>query len=72
MAKCILCGSEVDEFRAEFLIEKSRPVKCMGCSGEQPKFCLTTYDHKTAGHLVVVGTNPEQIRLAQRAYRRQR
>jgi hypothetical protein len=69
---CSLCGSEIDESRVEFLQETGRAMKCLACSGERPKVCLTSYDHKTAGHLVIVGTDPEQIRLAKRAYRRER
>ena len=66
------CGAEIPEERLEFLRERQRPLSCVRCSGEQPAVCLVEYGHKTAGSVVVVGTDPEQIRLAQRAYRRAR
>lgn len=69
---CIHCGQELDPGRADFLAENSRPLVCMSCSSERPKVCFVSYDHKTAGHLVVVGNDPEQVRLATRAYKRQR
>jgi hypothetical protein len=69
---CTRCNSDVDPGRAEFLRETGRPVVCMTCSGEQAKVCFISYSHKTAGELVVVGTDPEAIRRAERAYRRAR
>jgi len=69
---CVFCGAEIAPERADFLRDVRRPMKCMSCSGERPKVCFTSYDHKTAGSLVVVGNDPEQIRLAKRAYRRER
>jgi len=70
--KCLRCDQPVADERAEFLLETGRSVTCLGCSGESPKVCFTTYDHKTAGTLVVVGNDPEKVRMAQRAYRRAR
>jgi hypothetical protein len=69
---CQVCGQEIHPDRLEFLRMARKALTCLGCSNERPKVCLTSYDHKTAGHLVIVGTDPEQIRLAQRAYRRER
>jgi hypothetical protein len=69
---CYRCGRGIDPERAEFLAGNRRPATCVDCSQEQPAVCFTSYDHKTAGHLVVVGTDPEQIRMARRAYRRAR
>jgi hypothetical protein len=69
---CHRCGNQVPEERAEFLLETSRPMTCLGCSTEAPKVCFTQYDHKTAGTLVVVGNDQEKIRMASRAYRRAR
>ena len=70
--ECVSCGLDVDPERAEFLVEGGRRVTCMGCSMEQPKVCFMDYSHKTAPSLVVVGTNPESIRLATRAFKRKR
>lgn len=69
---CNRCSSPVDNERANFLLECGKPVVCKSCSTEQPKVCFVDYAHKTAGSLVVVGNDPQQIRLAQRAYRRER
>jgi len=72
MNLCVLCGLEVDPDRADFLEGRKKPVKCMPCSGEQPNVVFLEYGHKTAGSVVIVGNNPEQIRLARRAYKRER
>jgi len=72
MSCCVVCGFEVDPDRAEFLEDRKKPVKCMPCSGERPNVVFLEYGHKTAGSVVVVGTDPEQIRLARRAYKRER
>jgi hypothetical protein len=69
---CLRCGKTLDPERAEALFSMGRPGSCVTCSTEAPKVCFTAYDHKTAGHLVVVGSDPEQIRMATRAYRRAR
>ena len=69
---CLRCGKCLDPDRAEALLSMGRPGSCLNCSTEAPKVCFTAYDHKTAGHLVVVGSDPEQIRMATRAYRRAR
>ena len=71
--ECVSCGLDVDPERAEFLVECGRRVTCMGCSMEQPKVCFMDYSEgKTAPTLVIVGTNPESIRLATNAFRRRR
>ena len=69
---CIRCGKEIDADRADALEAMGRQATCMPCSTETHKVVLMEYAHKTAGSVVVVGSNPEQIRLAQRAYRRAR
>ena len=66
------CGAEIDPDRAEFLAEKNRPMVCLSCSSEQPKVCFMDYGHKTAPSLVVVGTDRESVRKAERAFRRAR
>jgi hypothetical protein len=69
---CMFCGVELDADRAEYLEETGRPKTCKFCSVEGHAVVLMEYGHKTAGTIVRVGTNPEQIRLASRAYRRAR
>jgi len=70
--QCIRCAAEIPAERAEFLRNSGRPERCLRCSGEPAKTVLFEYGHKTAGSAVVVGSDPEQVRLAQRAYRRAR
>jgi hypothetical protein len=69
---CNSCGEPMPQARAEFLFSQGKRIVCVNCSTEKAKTCFTSYDHKTAGHLVIVGTDPEQIRLAERAYKRKR
>ena len=69
---CRQCNKDIPDARANFLMSQGKPIACVNCSTEQHKTCFTSYDQKTAGHLIVVGTDQEQIRLAQRAYRRAR
>ena len=69
---CIRCNREVDPDRVGALQSMNRPVTCLSCTSDTHKVVLMEYGHKTAGTAVVVGSNPEQIRLAQRAYRRAR
>lgn len=69
---CSRCGADLDPDRAEFLRERQRPLTCMACSTEQPAVVFLDYSHKTAGSVVIVGSDPEQIRLARRAYARAR
>jgi hypothetical protein len=71
MATCG-CGAEIHPDRAEFLLETGKALTCMTCSSERPKVCFMDYGHKTAPSLVVVGTNSEAIRKAERAFRRAR
>ena len=72
MTKCIRCGRAIDPDRAQFLTETGKPATCKACSTEQAAVCFVDYAHKTAGNLVIVGTNAEQVRLATRAYKRAR
>ena len=69
---CISCAKPIPEERAEFLAEAGKASVCVHCSAEKAKVCFLDYSHKTAPSLVVVGTNPESIRLANNAYRRRR
>lgn len=69
---CIRCGLPIPDERAEFLLETGKDQACINCTREQPKTCFLDYSHKTAPSLVVVGTDPESIRLARRAFKRQR
>jgi hypothetical protein len=69
---CISCSKPIPEERAEFLAEAGKACVCVHCSSEQHKVCFLDYSHKTAPSLVVVGTNPEAIRLASNAYKRRR
>lgn len=69
---CVNCNGYVDPERAEALTEFGKPVTCKGCSMDTPRVCFMDYSHKTAPSLVVVGNNPEQVRLASNAYRRRR
>lgn len=69
---CLFCNAPLDTDRAEYLEETGRPMTCKFCSFEGHAVVLMEYGHKTAGTIVRVGTNPEQIRLASRAYRRAR
>lgn len=70
--ECMYCGIQLDEDRAEYLEETGRPLTCKSCSPEGHAVVLMEYGHKTAGTIVRVGTDKEQIRLANRAYRRAR
>lgn len=70
--QCIRCAAPIPDERADFLRATGRPERCLRCSDESAKVVLVEYGHKTAGAAVVVGSDPEQIRLAQRAYRRAR
>jgi hypothetical protein len=69
---CIRCNRAVDADRVGALQSMNRPITCLFCSSDTHKIVLMEYGHKTAGVAVVVGSDPEQIRRAQRAYRRAR
>lgn len=69
---CIRCGSQAHPDRAEFLAEKSKTFTCMSCSSERPKVCLMSFNGKTAPSLGVAGSNPEAVRVANRAFWRAR
>lgn len=62
------CGAVIHELRLEFGY-----TTCIGCSTEQKNRAFMMFSHKTAPDLVVVnGNDPEQIRMAEREYRRAR
>jgi hypothetical protein len=69
---CRQCNKDMPDARAEFLMSQGKPITCVSCSTEKPKVCFLDYSHKTAPSLVVVGNDPESVRLAQRAFKRQR
>lgn len=69
---CIHCGKHLDADRAEALAEMQKPMTCKSCSTETHCLCFMEYGHKTAGYLVRVGNDPEQRRLAKRAFQRDR
>ena len=66
------CGREIPEERTEFLIEHGKPLTCLSCSRERPKLTYMDQAHKTAAYVVIVENDPEQIRLARRAFKRSR
>ena len=69
---CRHCTTDIPDARANFLMSQRKPIASVNCSTEQPKTCFLDYSHKTAPSLVVVGNDPESIRLAKRAFKRQR
>lgn len=70
---CKVCNQEIPAERVEALQEMGiYPNTCVLHSETKPKMVVMEYGHKTAGAIVVVGNDPEQQRLAQRAYRRSR
>jgi len=70
--KCNLCCAAMPVERVDFCLDHSKPVVCIQCSTEQAVTTFMDYSHKTAPSLVVVGNNPEQVRMAKRAFRRAR
>lgn len=73
MHNCYFCEEEVDEDRAEFLIETKRKVTCMDCSTEQKNVGFMVYSHKTAPEMVRCSFDEkETLRIMNRANRRAR
>lgn len=70
--KCSVCLQDIAEERAVYISQFQKPEVCIKCSTETAKTVLFSYDHKTAGTAVIVGTDPEQIRLATNCYLRRR
>lgn len=66
------CGNAITKARVDFLRSTSRPLCCTKCSDENKQLTLMEYGHKTAGTLIRVPNDPEQMRRAMRAYRRSR
>ena len=66
---CIKCDQPIPRERLEALPDTKT---CTACSTTQAYLTLMEYGHKTAGALVVVRSDPEQQRMAKRAYRRAR
>jgi hypothetical protein len=75
---CIICNSGIPEGRVQFLIENHKLITCLQHSKEEPVKAFMSFEHKTAGFAVIVpnnsdGTNnAEKIRIAKRAYNRER
>jgi len=64
------CGKRIAKARVNFLRETGRDMSCGDCSQEDKQLTLMEYGHKTAGTLIKVPNDPEQQRLALRAYHR--
>lgn len=69
---CSICNTEVDTERAVYISAFQKPEVCIRCSTEKHSTVFFEYGHKTAGCAVVVGTDPEQQRLAKNCYLRKR
>ena len=69
---CSVCGLDIPEERAVYISEFGKPEVCARCSQESHKTVFFEYSGKTAGTAVIVGNDPEQIRLAQACYLRKR
>lgn len=67
--KCRKCHQKIPEGRLEAVPDATT---CVGCSDVQKVKGLMDYGHKTAGAIVMLPDDPEQQRLAFRAYRRAR
>lgn len=68
MTKCPTCDTPVPQER----IDAGFP-KCIKCSNTQKYMGFMNYAHKTAGEVVILSPdNPENVRLATRAYHRSR
>lgn len=64
------CGETIPELRLEIFPDTKC---CAKCSTVPMNRAFMVYSHKTAGEVVTVdASNPENIRLAERAYRRAR
>jgi hypothetical protein len=70
--RCSVCNKKIAKSRAEFLSITGREPTCVKHSGEDKRLTLMEYGHKTAGEIVVVTDDPEQRRMALRAYHRSR
>lgn len=69
---CSICGSDIAEERAIYISQFQKPEVCIKCSSEAHNIVFFEYGHKTAGTAVVVGSDPEQQRLARNCYLRRR
>lgn len=67
MASCF-CGQEIPQERVELGFNT-----CVKHSGQSPHVGFMTYGHKTAGEVTIISSsNPENVRIARRAYERKR
>ena len=67
--KCGSCGAAIPAARLRAL---PGATTCVRCSDAEPRRGLMDYGHKTGGVVVILPNDPEQRRLAERAYRRAR
>jgi len=67
---CKKCNNTIPEERLECL---PHTTTCVNCSTEQKNVAFMDFYHKTAPELVIVnGNNKEDIRRAERVYKRSR
>lgn len=65
--RCRICQTEIPKERLEAINTDT----CINCSQEPKKVCYMDYYHKTAPEMVVV-SGKENIRRAERVFRRKR
>lgn len=69
-ARCDNCDDVIERERAALLL-----TTCLCCAEKQQPpatIGLMSYDHKTAGSVIILPPNPESQRKAFNCYRRQR
>jgi hypothetical protein len=66
---CEKCKCLIPSERLEILPDTKT---CVNCSEVQKVTGFMEYGHKTAGYLVMMPDDPEQRRLAERAFKRER
>lgn len=70
---CRYCSSEIDNDRAQFILEFGRSNICIGCSTEKRTIGFMDWGHKTAPQLVMCPANANETkRILNRANRRAR
>lgn len=67
--QCVKCEAVIDPERLEALPDTTT---CVGCSQVKKKLGLMDYGHKTAGAIVMLPDDEEQVRMAFRCYKRAR
>lgn len=66
---CLVCNSQIPQERLDIFPNCST---CANCSNVTRTIGLMDYAHKTAPQLVILPNNPEQQRIAFRAFKRAR